>query len=238
MTTPTSGTTQELDTSSSPEMSASPPEETAAETEVPTLAPESDGAAETREDDNTPAQRRVSFGCIELREYSRCLGENPATTHGPPLSLGWSYTKTGTYDLEKYEEGRPPKRATNQMLVPGSVREKILLEQASVTKRQIQAVEQEVKAARHRRQLTVAMQEFENWHIAAEFVKRRFRRLRRGHSKQQEMEILWEKASKTLPKKGKPSKADPAYESDGDSSTVSDPDFMPVSALASRTSVC
>eukprot|EP00339_Tiarina_fusa_P014880 CAMPEP_0117019836 /NCGR_PEP_ID=MMETSP0472-20121206/15160_1 /TAXON_ID=693140 ORGANISM="Tiarina fusus, Strain LIS" /NCGR_SAMPLE_ID=MMETSP0472 /ASSEMBLY_ACC=CAM_ASM_000603 /LENGTH=225 /DNA_ID=CAMNT_0004724891 /DNA_START=22 /DNA_END=699 /DNA_ORIENTATION=+ len=224
---------QEANSSSnSPEIPTLSPEVEAA-TEAPTLAPESETAAETKEDPNEPAKRRVTFGRIELREYSRCLGNNPATTHGPPLSLGWSYNKTGTYDMEQYEEARPPRRVTNQMLVPGSVRELILLEQASVTKKQIQAVEQEVKAVRHRRQLTVAMQEFENWHVAAEFVKRRFRRLRTGISKEKEIQVLWENASKTLPKKKELSNTGPAYDSDGDSSTVSDSGFIPVSAPAS-----
>ena len=156
------------------------------EGEAPTLAPtektlESTSTEETEEegsssndDQDADSKRRVSFGCIEIREYSRCLGNNPATTHGPPLSIGWAYNKVGTYDLEEYESVRPPRRVTNQMLIPGDQREDILLDQSKVTKKQIQAVIQEVKAARHKRQLTVAMQEFETWHVAAEFVTRRF----------------------------------------------------------------
>lgn len=36
-------------------------------------------------------RRRVSFGSVQTREYSRTVGDNPACRNGPPLALGWEY---------------------------------------------------------------------------------------------------------------------------------------------------
>lgn len=139
-------------------------------------------------------KRSVSFDSVKIREYSRCLGNNPAVTHGPPLSLDWDYIEAGVYDLDEYEMSRPPRRMTHQMLVPGMVREEIILSQTDSTRNQINRVLGEIKTARHQRQATVALQEFENLTYAVETIRRRFRRFKTGISKQREEEMLWENA--------------------------------------------
>ena len=218
--------------------------QTTTKEEVPTMAPqpvEEDVPAGGEADEAQEEERstKISFGSIEIREYSRCLGNNPATTHGPPLSLGWSYNIVGSLDVEEYEAARPTRREGNQMLIPGTTREDILSEQAGVTRKQMQAMAKQIKDDRHKRQMTVAMQEFEPWHIAAEFLSRRVRRISSGVSKKREQELLWENASKvqgysmtkilssSSMKRGSSKgtaclRNDPAYESDCDSSTVSE----------------
>ena len=140
--------------------------------------------------------KAVNFGDVEIREYARCLGDNPATTHGPPLAIDWRYSIVGTYELEDYEASRPPRRATNQMLVPGFVREQILLEQTDATKRQINEKINALKVARHQRQMCVAMQKFEDHHLIFESIGRKFRRFKTGVSKKKEQELLWEDAKR------------------------------------------
>jgi hypothetical protein len=139
-------------------------------------------------------KRGVTFDKIHIREYSRCLGDNPATTHGPPLSIGWQYNVSGAYDLEEYEESRPRRRATQQLLVPGSIREEMLLFHSDVTRKQISNSVAEIKVVRHRRQMCIAMQEFEEWAWLGETIVRRLRRLRSGVSKKKELQKLWEDA--------------------------------------------
>jgi hypothetical protein len=146
-------------------------------------------------------KRVVSFNCIEIREYSRCLGNNPATTHGPSLSIDWDYSETRSFGLEEYEKSRPPRRVTNQMLVPGYVRETIILEQTDATKRQINVMNSEIKTIRHRRQLSISMQEFDEWNLVFESIRRKLKRLRTGISKKREMELLWENARTILAEK-------------------------------------
>jgi hypothetical protein len=153
------------------------------------------------ENPKTLRTRAVSFDRVEIREYSRCLGNNPATTHGPPLSIDWAYNKAGTFQLDDYESTRPPRRISQQMLVPGFIREEILMDQTNVTKRQINATIAAIQVDRHRRQICVAMQEFEEWHIPLETIRRRLRRFKKGISKQREEELLWENAAMIMAEK-------------------------------------
>jgi hypothetical protein len=185
------------------------------------VAPEADDDVEesstvSTTDKNTKTLKRgVSFDKIYIREYSRCLGDNPATTHGPPLSLGWAYNIGGTYDLEEYEENRPQRRGNQQMLVPGSIREEILLSQSDVTRKQISKSVAEIKEVRHRRQMCVAMQEFEEWSWFGETIARRFRRLRSGVSKQKEQQQLWENARRVVESKAVKKALSETFSDDG-----------------------
>ena len=160
-----------------------------------TLATTSDGTTNT---DNNASEdgpkRRVNFDAIMIREYDRTLGDNPATTHGPPLTLDWEYEDVASIKVDDYEAQRAPRRITEQMMIPGTARENILLTQTPTTKQQIQSMVSQVRSSRHRRQSTVAMQDFEEWHEAFEFVSRRFRRFRKGLTKEREQELLWEQA--------------------------------------------
>jgi hypothetical protein len=170
---------------------------------------------------NAVAMKRVvSFDCIEIREYSRCLGNNPATTHGPSLSIDWDYSEARTFGLEEYENSRPPRRISSQMLIPGSVRETIILEQTDATKRQINAMNSEIKGIRHRRQLSIAMQEFDEWNLVFESIRRKFKRLKTGISKKREMELLWENARTILAEK---------------QGSITDEETEPTSSIASDT---
>jgi hypothetical protein len=150
-------------------------------------------------------QTRVSFHQIEIREYSRCMGDNPATTHGPPLSIGWDYNVAGTYGVEDYEETRPPRRAAQQMVVPGAVREDILLTHTDVTKKEINKVVSQIRDLRSRRQMSVALVEVEDYMRLGEAIARRIRRWRTGISKKREQELLWENAQRVMETKARTS---------------------------------
>ncbi|KAG7353356.1 hypothetical protein IV203_034625 [Nitzschia inconspicua] len=139
-------------------------------------------------------QRSVVFDTIHFREFARALGDNPSTTHGPPLTLDWEYKDAESVKVDEYEETRPPRRITQQMLIPGIVREDILLSETETTKKEIACMVSQVKSSRHKRQVSLAMQDFEEWHKAFEFVARRFRRFRKGVTKKREQELLWEMA--------------------------------------------
>ena len=139
-------------------------------------------------------KRRVNFDTIMIREFDRTLGDNPATTHGPPLTLDWQYEDVSPIKVDEYEENRAPRRITDQMMIPGNAREAILLTQTPTTKKQIQNMISQVRSSRYKRQSTVAMQDFEEWHEAFEFISRRFRRFRKGLTKEKEQELLWEQA--------------------------------------------
>jgi hypothetical protein len=150
---------------------------------------------------------RVSFNQIEIREYSRCMGDNPATTHGPPLSIDWDYNVAGTYAVDEYEDTRPPRRVSQEFCVPRAIREDILLTHTDVTKKEMKKTVEEIRTARHRRSMSVALQELEDYHRFGEFIARRFRRWRSGISKKREQELLWENAQRVLEAKSAESKS-------------------------------
>lgn len=79
-------------------------------------------------DDNTSRRRRVSFDSINIREYFIELGDNPSCRNGPPLTIGWDFDELGRFDLEQFEEFRPPRRFSRQMIIPLGRRQEILFQ--------------------------------------------------------------------------------------------------------------
>ena len=177
-------------------------------------------------------KRGVSFDKIEIREYSRCLGINPATTHGPSLSLDWLYNIAGTYDVEEYEKSRPARRETQQMLLPGSLREEILLEHSDVTRKQISNAVADNKVARNRRQASLAFQEYEDWVWLGETIMRRYRRMRSGISKKKEQQLLWENAQRVL--ESQAAKSAPSSESGSEDGSTQGTDSDTRPTVSSR----
>jgi hypothetical protein len=179
------------------------------------------------------SSRAVSFDRVEIREYARCLGNNPATTQGPPLSIDWAYNEVGTFRLEEYEENHPPRRIAKRMLVPSYMREEILLDQTNTTKRQINDTIKAIRVDRNRRQVCVAMQEFEGWHIRMETIRRRLRRCRKGISKQREEELLWENAAMVMAEKQAIAIATKMVDGGGGNFTISSQSGTPASSVSS-----
>ena len=56
----------------------------------------------------TPAMRRksLSFGSVNIREYSVTLGDNPSVSHGVPVSLGWKCVREASLPLQEYDDAR------------------------------------------------------------------------------------------------------------------------------------
>lgn len=82
--------------------------------------------------DPTGLTRRISFDVVEIREYNRILSDNPATTSGPPVGLGWKYSPDETIkiDLETYESYQcNARRSKRELAIPSYVREEMLLEE-------------------------------------------------------------------------------------------------------------
>jgi len=167
--------------------------------------PLEDAAVDTTDDDDStsttseiPKRRTsVSFDKVKIREYVRCLGNNPATTKGPPLSIGWEYREAGEFDVEEYEDAtQNTRRSKEEILVPSKTREEMLSvgEINGPTREEMKEVMDEIRLERSRRQMTVAMQEYEAYAIVWEFLRRRWRRLRSGVSKKEEEKLLWKNA--------------------------------------------
>lgn len=69
----------------------------------------------------------LKFGNIEIRQYTRVLGDNPACPAGPPISLGWKYSpKSIVVSVDVYETGREPRRKDATLRLSVKRRETIL----------------------------------------------------------------------------------------------------------------
>lgn len=83
-------------------------------------------------------------------------------------------------------------------------REKIILKHTDCTKAEIDDHESSMRKARRQRQSSTASAEsgLDDWTAMLEFVKRRYRRLKSGISKDREQELLWEQANEYWMKGG------------------------------------
>eukprot|EP00541_Cyclophora_tenuis_P001684 CAMPEP_0116567914 /NCGR_PEP_ID=MMETSP0397-20121206/15297_1 /TAXON_ID=216820 /ORGANISM="Cyclophora tenuis, Strain ECT3854" /LENGTH=285 /DNA_ID=CAMNT_0004095009 /DNA_START=34 /DNA_END=888 /DNA_ORIENTATION=+ len=50
------------------------------------------------------SKKRVRFGGVEVREYSRVFGDHPLATGGFPLSLGWTYNNHNNNNNHHHQE--------------------------------------------------------------------------------------------------------------------------------------
>ena len=59
-------------------------------------------------------RRHVTFSCVQIREYSRILGDHPCCPSGPPLALGWVAEREDSFVLDEYERKRDPVRRSHE----------------------------------------------------------------------------------------------------------------------------
>jgi hypothetical protein len=114
-----------------------------------------DGAAGDGDGDcNGRKQKsRVMFSIVEIREYSRIMGDNPSCSGGAPISLDWDHNHSFSLDLDVYE-GKKNRRSFDELRIPRQTRHDILLEECGYSMSTIMKVALEVKAVRDQRAKT------------------------------------------------------------------------------------
>lgn len=70
----------------------------------------------------------VQFKSLEIREHQMTLGDHPAASSGPPVTLDWSPSREHVVDLEAYERARSPRRSRRQLRMSYQTRERVLLD--------------------------------------------------------------------------------------------------------------
>jgi hypothetical protein len=115
----------------------------------------------------------VTFDSVQIRYYPMILGDHPACSIGPPVTLGWEYTThnnnnsindnadnakedettsgDGTIDINTYELQRGPRRRLRHLVMNYYRRRNVLL-QAGYNEADLRQAERQV--ARHQRQRT------------------------------------------------------------------------------------
>ena len=84
--------------------------------------------------------KSVSWSTIEILTHELILGDNPADTVGPPLSIGWELWGKQILALEDYEAHRPERRPSFSLRVPRGERERLLMHEFGFARSQIKEV--------------------------------------------------------------------------------------------------
>ena len=64
----------------------------------------------------------VKFTTVEFHEHAITMGCSLATSHGPPVEIEWEKFNSYTFEINDYEECRPPRRISKQLAMPGDIR--------------------------------------------------------------------------------------------------------------------
>jgi hypothetical protein len=95
------------------------------------------GCIRVRSQGNSIAQRHgriektenaVSWGTIEMHSHVIELGDNPAVSHGPPITLGREITDSCKLSVDDYESSLEGRRSKRELILPGALREDWLRE--------------------------------------------------------------------------------------------------------------
>ncbi len=101
-------------------------------------------------------RRHVKFGNIRIREYERTLGDNPAVSSGPPISLDWGYSdEEQVIPVEEYEKKKSECEPKRQLrMLSRFKREQILEEDVGVTRLEMKASMREVVSIQKMRKIS------------------------------------------------------------------------------------
>lgn len=124
------------------------------------------------------------------------------------MAITWQYEEMGTCDLNEYENQRTRRTLKSELQMPRPIRQRILLD-CGYTKKEIIKCTKTTRLAREARRDSLTWQQFEEFHIFFEWVKRRYKRFRTGLSKEAEQALLWSQAREYDIKNNKKSDVDP-----------------------------
>jgi len=123
--------------------------------QIAPLHSDGDGNGDVDGDGSSCRKRnsRVMFSSVEIREYSRIMGDNPSCSSGAPISLDWDHNHSFSLELDVYE-GKKSRRSFDELRIPRKTRHDILLDECGYSMSTIIKVALEVKVARDQRAKT------------------------------------------------------------------------------------
>jgi len=96
-------------------------------------------------------EKSVSFSTVDVRDYSLCLGDNPAVSRGAAISLDWGYDDERTYEINNYECDRTKHRRSAEALKITSIERIHLLKDIGYSRGQIKEQTQKTHRDKERR---------------------------------------------------------------------------------------
>lgn len=104
-------------------------------------------------------RKTVSFGNVGVREFNRTVGDHPACTSGPPMTIDWMFVEQRPVTVDNYE-GQQHGRRHGLFAVPSEIRKEILQHGFQVPEEEILAAEKLATKAAKQREKTRKQQEF------------------------------------------------------------------------------
>lgn len=103
---------------------------------------------------DSSSKKAVSFGLIQVREYNRVVGDNPAGLVGPPMSIGWEFIQKQAVPVDDYEKIK--RLTTSDLRIMGSItRKSILRYEFGVSLEDIKAAEKIIRKIQRQRCRTI-----------------------------------------------------------------------------------
>lgn len=118
------------------------------------LKPEENDETSPVSTDSIGLKSRIKFSTIEVREFNRTLGDNPACTDGPPIALDWDFIDKKSMSIDEYEANRLPRKAHRHLLLSMHTRRNIMSRQYGYTVEELADVENTVRLVQKKREKT------------------------------------------------------------------------------------
>jgi hypothetical protein len=134
----------------------------------------------------------VRFSTITVRDYPRSIGDNPASSCGPSISMGWEHESELSVPIDEYEENRGPRRRGREMIIPVQLREEIL-RNAGYSRAEIMKCTRDINIARGQRRRTYDTLHLQSLQLLTERITRKaWNVLTLGERKRKERAIIQE----------------------------------------------
>mmetsp|Transcript_25549 Transcript_25549/g.38138 ORF Transcript_25549/g.38138 Transcript_25549/m.38138 type:complete len:175 (-) Transcript_25549:452-976(-) len=132
-------------------------------------------ADDSKDRTENSAEKRVSFGDINLHEHDFCLGDNPSCSSGPPMTIKWQSHSTMSLSVDEFEMRKEDQALDRHgpgliMCIPHDTRLSMLLRQG-VSALEIDAVTYEISKLQDEQQKSVQR------YFQREFFFGKFRRI-------------------------------------------------------------
>jgi len=149
------------------------------------------GGNHTGDDDDEDEPTVVQFSNITIREYPPIVGDNPASHKGPPLSIDWEPQSEITVTVDHYEEHRPERRGSYNMVL-SPMRRWIYFKELGFSNQELIEATKPVNIVRAQRRRTVGLMHLSHLHEKQEKVARCMKRLLSGgrRDKREERKLL------------------------------------------------
>jgi hypothetical protein len=100
---------------------------------------------------------RIRFEWVEVRLCHQTIGDNPAVTYSPPISIDWKFDELSPVTVDEYEETRGDRIANSNNLFLSSMDRRRVLKNKGLFEDDIDRASEEAERARKERAMTNAL---------------------------------------------------------------------------------